>query len=453
VIAIIGGGITGLSAAFELAQRSIPFRLFEASSRMGGLIRTEQVDGFTIEAGPDSVLAQKPAAIELCEALGLGSRLISTMPPRTAYVLRDGRLHALPSPSILGIPTTAGGILGYDLLPWHARVRLALEPLIPRQIPEDESVASFFRRRFGEATVDLIASPLLGGIHAGDIERLSIRSLFPRFLEAEARRGSVLRAFAQAHTPASSAGVFRSLTAGMSELVTAIEARLPAGAISCNAPVTSLSRDGSSWRVAAGAHSLTADAVILAVPAPAAARLLGPIDARAASLCAEVPYVSSASIALAWPRAAVRHPLNGSGFVVARRHNALRITACTWVSSKWSGRAPEGSVLLRAFIGGASDPDAVDLADDALVRIASVDIGSVLGIEGPPILSRVHRWRDAGAQHHVGQVARVSAIESALRAHPGLVVAGSGFRSVGIPDCIADGRAAALASLIPNPSS
>jgi protoporphyrinogen/coproporphyrinogen III oxidase len=451
VTIIIGGGITGLAAAFELAQRSIPFTLFEASPRLGGLIRTEHVDGFTIEAGPDSVLAQKPAAIELCEALGLGSRLISTTLPRTAFVLRDGRLHALPSPSVLGIPTTLGGILGYGLLPWHARVRLALEPLIPRQTPEDESVASFFRRRFGDATVDLVASPLLGGIHAGDIEQLSMRSLFPRFLDAEARRGSVLRAFRQAHSTAPSSGVFRSLTRGMSELVTAIEGRLPAGAVVCNAPATSLSRDGDNWRVTAGAHTVTAQSVILAVPASAAARLLAPIDARAASLCDEVPYVSSVSIALAWPRAAVRHPLGGSGFVVARRHNALRITACTWVSSKWSGRAPEGSVLLRAFVGGAHDPGAVDLADDALVAIASADVGRVLGIRDPPVLSRVQRWRHAGAQHHVGQMARVSAIEAALRAYPGLVVAGSGFRSVGIPDCIADARAAAQRIAIPNP--
>jgi oxygen-dependent protoporphyrinogen oxidase len=186
--------------------------------------------------------------------------------------------------------------------------------------------------------------------------------------------------------------------------------------------------------------------VVIASPARAAARLLAPMDDRAAALCAEVPYVSTASVALAWPRGAVRHPLAGSGFVVGRRHNALRMTACTWVSSKWSGRAPAGAVLLRAFVGGAHDPEAVDLPDDRLVDLAAREVAGVLGIEGPPMLARVHRWREAGAQHNVGQIARVAEIESRLARHPGLFVAGSGFRSVGIPDCIADGRAAAAAA-------
>jgi oxygen-dependent protoporphyrinogen oxidase len=189
-----------------------------------------------------------------------------------------------------------------------------------------------------------------------------------------------------------------------------------------------------------------ARAVILAVPAPAAARLLAPIDAAAAALCAGVPYVSTASVALAFPRRAVRHPLAGSGFVVARAHSPLRITACTWVSSKWAGRAPAGTVLLRAFAGGTHDPGAVDLDDGELADVAVRDLSGILGIDAPPMLSRVHRWRDAGAQHEVGQIARVAAIESRLLAHPGLLVAGSGFRSVGIPDCIADGRAAGAAA-------
>lgn len=443
MVIIIGGGITGLAAAFELSQRGVAFRLFEASDRAGGLIRTEHVDGFLIEAGPDSVLAQKPAALALCEELGLTSRLISTTPPRRAYVLSGGRLHALPAPSVLGIPTTVGGILSYDLLPWHARVRLAMEPMVPRQAPADESVAAFFRRRFGPATVDLVAAPLLGGIHAGDVERLSMRSLFPRFAEAEARGGSVLRAHLHRRAGEAAGGAFRSLASGMGELVAAIERRLPPGAVVYRAPVTRLAHAGGQWQVTAGGQTGSARAVILAVPAFAAARLLAPVAPDAAAGCAEVPYVSTASIALAWPRAAVRHPLDGSGFVVARRHSTLRITACTWVSSKWSGRAPKGTVLLRAFIGGAHDPGAAGLDDAALVRVAAADIAGVLGIEGAPLLSRIQRWPNAGPQHNVGQIARVAAIDAALARHPGLVVAGSGFRSVGIPDCIADGRAAA----------
>lgn len=453
MIAIIGAGITGLAAAYELTRRQVPFVLLEAAPRAGGLIHTEHVDGFTIEAGPDSVLAQKPAALELCEELGLGARVISTRPPRTAYVLKEGRLHALPSPSVLGIPTTWRAIRDYDLLPWSARARLALEPLVPRASLPDESVGAFFRRRFGAAAAELIAEPLLGGIHAGDIERLSIRSLFPRFVEAEERRGSVLASLFGSPpyrdlTPAqgSGNGAFRSLSSGMGELVAAIERRVPAGAIRYGAPAASLTRSGGEWRVVTPGHVVRSAAIVIAAPAHVAATLLLPIDERAARLCAEVPYVSTASVALAWPREAIAHPLSGSGFVVARRRSAVRITACTWVSSKWDGRAPAGMALLRAFIGGAHDPGAIDLPDDDLVMIAARDVGGVLGIVAAPALARVHRWRDAGAQHHVGQLDRVAAIEKRLAEHPGLFVAGSGFRSVGIPDCVADGRAAGAAA-------
>lgn len=444
MIAIIGGGITGLAAAYELASRNIAFQLFEASRRVGGLIRTEHVDGFTIEAGPDSMLAQKPAALELCESLGLGPRLISTTPPRTAFVMKRGRLYPLPSPSVLGIPTTWGGIAKYDLLPPSARARLALEPLVPaRRGTGDESVGSFFRRRFGSATVALVAEPLLGGIHAGEIDRLSMTSLFPRFVEAETRRGSVLRSFSGTRQPGGGDGLFRSLAAGMGELVQALERCVPPGSIRCNATVSAIAPEGNGWRVSTREGSAAARAVVIATSARVAAGLLRPIDERAASLCGEVPYVSTVSVALAWPRSAVAHPLQGSGFVVARRHNALRTTACTWVSSKWSGRAPAGAVLLRVFAGGAHDPGVVDLQDNEIVDLATREISGVLGINGAPLLTRVYRWRLAGAQHNVGQIARTTEIESRLARHRGLFVAGSGFRSVGIPDCIVDGRAAA----------
>lgn len=444
MIIIVGGGITGLAAAHELAARRIPFQLFEASPRLGGLIFTEHVGGFTIEAGADSILAQKPAAIELCEALGLGPRLISTTPPRTAFVMKHGHLYPLPSPSALGIPITWRGIADYELLSPVARARLALEPLVPpRRRTDDESVDAFFRRRFGGATVDLVAEPLLGGIHAGDVGALSMRSLFPRFVDAEARRGSVLRSFRRTRQPAAGDGLFRSLAGGMGELVNALERRMPEGSIRCNAPVAALIEDGSRWHVSAAGTTATARAIIIAAPARVASALMRPIDQRAGSLCGEVPYVSTVSVALAWPSSAVAHPLEGSGFVVARRYNDLRITACTWVSSKWGGRAPAGAVLLRVFAGGAHDPGVVDLSDDEIVDMARRDISGVLGISGAPLLTRVYRWRAAGAQHNVGQIARVTEIESRLARHPGLFVAGSGFRSVGIPDCIADGRAVA----------
>jgi len=437
VIIIIGAGITGLTAAYELTQRHVPFVLLEAGGRAGGLIRTEHIDGFTIDLGADSMLVQKPAALKLCEELGLSARLMSTRRPRTAFIVRDGRMHALPSPSVLGIPTTLPGLAKYSLLDWRTRARVAVEPLIPARSYADESVASFFRRRFGPATVDLVAEPLLGGIHAGDVEKLSMPSLFPRFTSAERQRGGVLRTVAP---PPSGDSLFRALRGGMAELVDSIVHRLPAGSLLLETPAAGMRRQRSGWLVSAGGEGFEAASVILAAPAYVAASLLRTVDESASNVCDTVPYVSTATVALGWARADVAHPLAGSGFVVARRHNALRITACTWVSSKWESRAPAGNVLVRAFIGSVHDPHAADLPDAELIAIAVRDVSNVLGITAPPLLTRVCRWRNAGAQHVVGHSARMSGLASRLHSLPGLFVAGSGFESIGIPDCVANGR-------------
>jgi oxygen-dependent protoporphyrinogen oxidase len=439
MIAIVGGGITGLAAAYELARRHAEFVLFEASPRLGGLIRTEHSDGFTIDAGPDSLLVQKPAAVQLCEELGLSRQLMATRTPRTAYVLRDGRLCPLPSPSVLGIPTSLAALWRYDLLDWPARLRVAIEPFIPASPAADESVASFFRRRFGAATVDLIAEPLLGGIHAGDVEKLSMRSVFPRLTQAAQQPGGIARNLGGVPRSADS-GMFRALRGGMADLVSGIERTLPRGAVRTSCAATRLERRGSGWTLVAGGDRVEASAVILAAPAPLAGSLLRPLDPDAAQLCDGVPYVSTTSVALGWRRRDVSHPLSGTGFVVARRHNSVRITACTWVSSKWEHRAPPDHVLIRAFAGGAHDPGAVDLDDQGLIDMAVRDLAPLLGISAAPMLSRVFRARNAGAQHLVGHGARMAALAGRLALLPGLFVAGSGFESIGIPDCVANGR-------------
>jgi len=454
LVIIIGGGITGLSAAYELAMRGVPFTLLEASDRLGGLLRTDRVEGFTIDAGADSMLAAKPAGIALCEELGLGPRLMSSTPPRTAYVHARGRLYPLPSPSVFGIPTTVTGLATYGLLPLAARLRLLgsdLEFLVRRR-PDattaresrsdtgDESVADFYRRRFGPATVSLIAQPLVGGIHAGDVEQLSVAAVAPR-LVAAASRGLLRRA--PAAGARDSDGLFKALRGGMGELVAAIESRLPPGSVRLETAARRIAWTGRGGEVACDGDTIGARAVILASPAHAAAALLADTDPALAALCSEVPYVSTVSVALAWPRAGIDHPLAGSGFVVARAHSRLRITACTWVSSKWQDRAPRDMVLLRAFLGGASDPGAVDRSDDDLVEIATRDLSGVLGVSGAPALARVQRWAHAGAQYHVGHAARLARVDQRLAALPGLFLAGSGFHSIGVPDCVADGRAAA----------
>ena len=443
MIAIVGGGIAGLAAAYELSIRGVPFTLFEASARLGGLVRTDHVDGFTIEAGADSMLAQKRAALDLCAELGLGARLLSLNEPRTASVLSAGVLHPLPSPAMLGIPATWRGLAGYSLLPAHARARIALEPLIRPAAPDDESVASFFRRRFGGGTVARLAQPLVGGIHAGDIETLSIRSVLPRFAETERSGRRVLPWIRQTAGANTVGGAFRSLASGMTELVDAIDRRLPDGSVRRQTPATQLSRRANGWTVTAAGESHPCAAVILACPAYTAATLLRSVDLEAAALCDQVRYVSTASVAFAFARDAVGHPLTGSGFVVVRATNDLRITACTFVSSKWQGRAPAGRVLLRAYIGGAHDPDAAELDDGTLAGIALRELSAILSITGPPELTRVARWPRAGAQHEVGHHARLRRLDGHLARLPGLFVTGSGFRTIGVPDCIADGRAVA----------
>jgi protoporphyrinogen/coproporphyrinogen III oxidase len=443
VLAIIGGGIAGLAAAFELTRRRVPFALFEASDRVGGLVRTEQVDGFTIEAGADSMLVQKPAALELCAELGLADRLIAPK-ARTAFVLHRGRLHALPSPSVLGIPSTWAQLARYALLPRLARMRMAIEPVLPaRTTDRDESVASFFGRRFGATATELIAQPLLGGIHAGDIERLSLPSLFPRLAEAEGSPGRVLRWVQRTAAGSDRSGPFRSLNSGMGELVDAISRLLPQGAVRCALPVTALCRSDQGWSLTTANGTETFRGVVFACPAHVARDLLLDVDARASEICGAIRYVSTVSVGLGWAREAVRHTLDGSGFVVARASNRVRITACTWVSSKWGGRVPAGQVLLRAYIGGAHDPAAVELRDDELIEIAVRELSAILSITAPPSLARVHRWRAAGAQHEVGHQERIRELEMRVAAHPGLFVTGSGFRSIGIPDCVADARAVA----------
>lgn len=443
MIVIIGGGISGLAAAYELTARNIPFTLFEASDHLGGLIRTEHESGFTIEAGADSMLVQKRAALDLCDELGLSRHLLSMRQPRTAFVLDAGQLHPLPAGSLLGIPSSWRSLASYTLLPPLSRARLAFEPFIPTQnAGGDESIAGFFSRRFGSATVDRLAQPLLGGIHAGDVHALSVRALFPRLVEAE-RSDGVLRWARRTAKARTAEGAFRSLPGGMSDLVHAIEKRIPAGAVRLGEAVRRLESADHAWSLTTDTSTVSARAVILACPASVAGSLLAPIDREAADLCAAVRYVSTVSVALAWPRAAVGHPLEGSGFVVVRATNTLRITACTWVSSKWDHRAPAGHVLLRAYVGGAHDPEAVDLGDDEMIDVVVRELSAILSIAVPPELARVFRWKQAGAQHTIGHTARIGELERVLSRHQGLFVTGSGFRSIGIPDCIADGRAVA----------
>jgi oxygen-dependent protoporphyrinogen oxidase len=441
-VAIVGGGIAGLAAAYELSRRGVSFVVLERAPRAGGVIFSESVDGFTIDGGPDALLIQKPEAIALCKEIGLGDRLVSTKPPRIAYIQRGGRLHALPAASVLGIPTRIGPFVRTTLFSWPGKLRMGAELFIPPKRDEgDESIGAFISRRFGQEAATYLAEPLLAGIHAGDVDRLSVRALFPRLVDAERQHGSLLRAFRIRNTQSvrNDEGAFKSLPGGLSDMVHALVNAVGEANVRTRTGVDRISGDGPFCVHTSAGESIEARAVILATPAFAASALVRDRDEELARLAGGIAYASAATIALAFTRDQVRHPLTGSGFVVPRVEHT-GILAASWLSSKWPDRAPADRVLMRAFVGGARDPQALERSDAELVLTSLAALRGLLGIEGEPLFSRVYRWERANAQHEVGHLNRVAAIERLLDRHPGLFLTGSGFRGVGIPDCVADGR-------------
>jgi len=450
-VAVIGGGISGLTAAYQLHKEGTSFVLIEKSDRLGGVIFTEQVADFTIDAGPDSLLIQKPAAVELCAELGLHNQLVPTLQPRTAYIVRNGTLHSLPKGSVFGIPTNLEALLASHYLSLQAKIRMALDLVLPPKTDDsDESVASFFRRRFGKETVDYLASPLLAGIHAGNVEQLSMHALFPRLVEAEKRQGSVIRAFRNRRSSPTSTtstdGLFRSLTGGLQTLTTALTQLLPNSAVKSGVEATSISGSGPFSITLSNGENLSFDKIICATPAYATSAIVQSLAPELSNLISTISYTSMATVALAYPRSSIDHLLNGTGFVVPEIEPDLNIAACTWISSKWPGRSPGSHVLLRGFIGGSRAPQALNQSDQSLITTVQHDLRSLLGIRVPASLARVYRWPRANPQPHVGHLELVAQIDRHLRTYPGLQIIGAALRGVGIPDCIAAGRAAGHAA-------
>lgn len=444
-VAVIGGGIAGLSAAYELQRRGLQVRVLEASARPGGVILTERFDGWVVDGGPDSILVQKPAGVSLCRELGIADRLVSTLQPRTAYVMRDGTLHRIVEGSFLGFPVGVAALARSSLFTAGGKLRMACEVAIPRGSGGDESIASFVRRRFGAEAAEYLADPLLAGIHAGDAERLSMRALFPRLLEAERQAGSVVRSFRRLHVKSTEQGAFVSLPGGIAELVDALAGALAAGTITLSARATEMRR-AATYTVESTAGPVDARAVILSVPAYVAGSLLRGVDTTLAGLCEGIPYASTATVAFGYRRDQIGHPLRGSGFVVPRVERSP-LLAATWVTSKWPFRAPDGHALLRGFLGGGRDPHRLEQSDEELIGTAREALEDALDIDGDPLFSRIFRWTRQSPQYEVGHLDRVAAIEQRMASIPGLFLAGSGFRAIGIPDCIADGReTAALAA-------
>ncbi len=461
-IIVVGGGIAGLAAAHRLVElRKENFLdtevlLLEASSRVGGSIATEQVGEFLLEAGPDSFITEKPWALRLCERLGLTSRLISTQSVyQKIYVVHRGRLEPLPEGFFLLAPTRSWPFIQTRLFSWSGKLRMAAELFLPRgNFDDDESLGSFVRRRFGAEALERVAQPLVGGIYASDPNKLSLASTMPRFKEMERAKGSIIRAMwseqkrrARMRETASGArwSLFVSLAGGMQELVDALVRHLPEKSLRLRASVLSLTRDESKkhWRIAInGNEILEAAAVILATPAFATAKMLGSLVTEAAHELTQIPYTSTATVSLAYRSEDFPKNPGSFGFVVPAIEQR-KIMACTFSSLKYPGRAPEGHILLRAFVGGSLQPELFQDDDATMEKNVRAELATLLGLKAAPLFSRISRHPHSMPQYHVGHDARVHRIETTLETFPSLCLAGSAYHGVGISDCVRTGEEAA----------
>lgn len=448
-VAIVGGGIAGLTAAWRLSATA-EVVVFEAAPRFGGKIRTGRVDGFTVEAGADSFLTSKPWALELARELGIDDELTGIRRLEHRARIRGPRgLEPLPAGLTGLVPDGAGSLLAAGLLSLPGRLRAAMDLVLPRgPVNRDESIASFVRRRFGGETYDRFMEPLLAGIHGGDGEALSLPAAFPALAEAERRSGSVirgLRSMRQQGPGGAGVSSFVTLKTGMQRLIDALVERLAPVRLLTDARVTSLHRSGDRWYVEAEGWSGSAfEGVIVAAPANAASRLLGTAAPELASLLGRTPFASTMVVQIGFDAASVPVPLDSGGYLNPRS-SGRPISACTFVSSKFEHRAPEGCVLIRLIPRLDSRASLDALTDDLALALAQEELEDTLGIRDAPLWSRVYRFPDAMPQYTLGHLERLRAIRDLVTGLPGLALAGHSYDGIGIPDAVRSADTAARA--------
>lgn len=444
-VAIVGAGISGLSAAWYLSRAGAAASLVERQPRLGGVISTEQIDGCVVEGGPDSFLAAKPWAMDLIRELGIEDEVIgSNDHQRVTYILKRGRLVPLPDGLMMMVPTRVMPVVRSRLLTWPAKVRMGLE-WFRRARPEaaDRSVAEFISEHYGREVVDYLAEPLLAGVYGGDPDRLSAASVLPRFVEFERTYGSLTRGvLVEGGRTAGRLGggsLFRTLRGGMGRLIETLADRLRPSLPIRQADAEALERRGAGFRLRLAGDWMEASSVVLACPAYEAARLLRPLDADLATTLESIPYNSSMTVALGYDRATLGHPLNGFGFLVPRRERR-RLVACTWVNTKFAHRAPDSRALLRCFLRG---DEAQGESDESVVAGVIDELRIIMGVTALPVFTRVSRWPRSMAQYNVGHERRVEEIERRVGAIAGLHLAGNALHGIGIPDCVRSGQQAA----------
>jgi oxygen-dependent protoporphyrinogen oxidase len=473
--AIIGGGIAGLSAAYELEQarragKKVEYTLFESRDRLGGCLSSEIVDGAVLERGPDSFLTEKPAAAELCRELGLGAELTpSNDADRKTYIVVHNRLVPLPDGLMFLVPTKLIPTALTRLFSLPTKIRMGLELLHPPRPSEtDESVAALVERHFGREVVDRLASPLLSGIFGGDASQLSARTVLPRLVEMEEEYGSLTRGMLAAHrkmretmraariarpvnvsgsAPAATRAIFTAMRGGMNQMVDAVAARLDPASVRLSTQVSGLEKVADGWKVVAGGKTEIYDAVILASPAWAAVELLSRIDPQLAEELRGIPYSSSITVNLIYDEAQLGRLPDGFGFLIPVVEGRSML-ACTFVHRKFLGRTPPGKVVLRAFLGGMKNETLIAASDAELLATVRRELSEILGkkilpLDARPEHAQVSRWPRAMAQYAVGHQERMKRINARVAALPGLQLAGNAYDGIGIPDCIRLGRKAA----------
>ena len=456
-VAIIGGGISGLAAAFELEEQrragaEVEYVLYESSTRLGGVLRTELVDGCVVEAGPDSFVTEKPWAADLARALGIGDQLIgSNDAGRKTYILTRGRLVEMPDGLMFMVPTKILPTGFSPLFSWKTKLRMTQELFHPpRAVDHDESVAAFVERHYGSEMVDRLADPLLSGVYGGEAANLSVRAVLPRFAEMERTHGSLGRAMLAARkkmaaTPRKPAPpLFTSLEHGMQHLAETVVSRLSPSSLLTNATVQAIvpQPEAGGWLVSAGLQSDQVDRVIVALPGLAASNVLRMASPELANELAAIQYSSSITVGLGYGGEVRRSLPPGFGFLVPRSEGK-KLLAATFVHNKFPHRAPEDRALLRCFFAGANAEEVWPLRDNEIVAIVQNELQEIVGLRAEPLFVRVYKWKSAMAQYSVGHLERLERIENLRRQLPGLALAGNGYRGIGVPDCVRSGRDAA----------
>lgn len=452
-VVVVGGGLSGLSAAhrvleqFRACGREVELTVLDGASRPGGVVETGRRGGFLWEGGPDSFITEKPAGLALSRRLGFEDQIIGTNKEfQQSFVGKGNRLLPTPEGFYLLAPSKLGPLFRTKILSWPGKMRAAMELFIPpRPGDADESLASFVRRRFGREVLDRLAQPMVAGIYSADPEQLSLRATFPRFLDMEKKGGVIRNLFAVRKkgpngTPSGPRyGLFATFEKGVGSFVDALSKKLLPGTFRGNTTVTHLEQTSDAWRLRLqDGNVMEADAVILAVPSVVAAKLLGELDPPLARLLAQTPYSDVATVNVAVRRDRLNHPLNGFGFVVPALENRT-VTGCTFSSVKFTGRAPRGFALLRAFVGGS----ALGKSDDELSSAVLRDLKDFLSLDGSPEWMEIRRYPVAMPQYMLGHVDRVKEIFQRVSLLDGLALAGNGYNGIGLPDCVASGEAAA----------